>query len=170
MLALCHAFVRPWLIEMFKYLDVLFQNAVTHNINNMSLRDRFCLLCRLLARSVFYYQWKMLNRNMLRVCCSRSSNLSYHLLHLLGRFFLNLASSTLFMFISMASMFCKLKNSSFQSIYFLHRYQALIYLSTQREPPTMGKQLVNFITCGCESSSPFFVNYKAGREPTPYWW
>ena len=34
--------------------------------------------------------------------------------------------------------------------------------STQREPPTMGKQLVNFITCGCESSAPFFVIYKAG--------
>jgi len=42
--------------------------------------------------------------------------------------------------------------------------------STRREPPTMGKQLVNFITCGCESSAPFFVIYKAGREPTPYWW
>jgi hypothetical protein len=27
--------------------------------------------------------------------------------------------------------------------------------STWREPPTMGKQLVNFITCGCESSAPF---------------
>jgi len=26
---------------------------------------------------------------------------------------------------------------------------------TGREPPTMGKQLVNFITCGCESSAPF---------------
>jgi hypothetical protein len=24
-----------------------------------------------------------------------------------------------------------------------------------REAPTMGKQLVNFITCGCESSAPF---------------
>jgi hypothetical protein len=40
--------------------------------------------------------------------------------------------------------------------------------STRREPPTMGKQLVNFITCGCESSAPFVVIYKAGREPTPY--
>jgi hypothetical protein len=30
----------------------------------------------------------------------------------------------------------------------------------------MGKQLVNFITFGCESSAPFFVIYKAGREPT----
>jgi hypothetical protein len=36
-------------------------------------------------------------------------------------------------------------------------------------PPTMGKQLVNFITCGCKSSAPFFVIYKAGHEPTPYW-
>ena len=26
----------------------------------------------------------------------------------------------------------------------------------------MGKQLVNFITCGCELSAPFFVIYKAG--------
>ena len=34
--------------------------------------------------------------------------------------------------------------------------------------PTIGKQLVNFITCGCKSSAPFFVIYKAGREPTPY--
>jgi hypothetical protein len=25
----------------------------------------------------------------------------------------------------------------------------------RREPPTMDKQLVNFITCGCESSAPF---------------
>ena len=32
--------------------------------------------------------------------------------------------------------------------------------STRREPPTMGKQLVN---------APFFVIYKAGRESTPYW-
>jgi hypothetical protein len=39
-------------------------------------------------------------------------------------------------------------------------------LSTRREPPTMGKQLVNFITCGCELSAPFFVIYKAGGEPT----
>ena len=38
--------------------------------------------------------------------------------------------------------------------------------STRREPPTMGKQLVNFITCDCESSAPVCVIYKAGREPT----
>jgi hypothetical protein len=31
-------------------------------------------------------------------------------------------------------------------------------------------QLVNFITCGCGSSATFFVIYKAGCEPTPYWW
>ena len=41
--------------------------------------------------------------------------------------------------------------------------------STQRESPTMGKQLVNFITCVCEFSAPFFVIYKAVREPTLYW-
>jgi hypothetical protein len=35
--------------------------------------------------------------------------------------------------------------------------------------PTLGKQLVNFITCGCESNAPFFVIHKAGREPTPDW-
>jgi hypothetical protein len=27
--------------------------------------------------------------------------------------------------------------------------------STRREPPTMGKQMVNFITCCCESSALF---------------
>ena len=37
------------------------------------------------------------------------------------------------------------------------------------EPPTMGKQLVSFSTCGCEYSAPFFVIYKAGGEPTSYW-
>jgi len=42
---------------------------------------------------------------------------------------------------------------------------------SRREPPTLGKQLVNFSTCGCESSAPSFVISKAGRgEPTPYWW
>jgi len=35
--------------------------------------------------------------------------------------------------------------------------------STRREPPTMGKQLVNFITCGCESSAPLFT--KPGANP-----
>jgi hypothetical protein len=35
--------------------------------------------------------------------------------------------------------------------------------SIRREPPTMGKQPVNFITCGCESSAPFVVIYKARR-------
>jgi hypothetical protein len=39
----------------------------------------------------------------------------------------------------------------------------------QSNEPTMGKQLENFITCGCESSSSFFAIYKAGREPMSYW-
>ena len=34
--------------------------------------------------------------------------------------------------------------------------------STLREPPTMGKQLVNLINCGCEWSEPLFVIDKAG--------
>jgi hypothetical protein len=38
-----------------------------------------------------------------------------------------------------------------------------ILWSTRREPLTMGKQLVSFITCGCESSAPFFVIYKPGQ-------
>jgi hypothetical protein len=42
--------------------------------------------------------------------------------------------------------------------------------STRREPSPMGKQLVNFITCGCQSSATFFVIYKAGCEPTAYWY
>ena len=35
--------------------------------------------------------------------------------------------------------------------------------STRREPPTMGKQLVNFITCGCESSAPFLAHLAKGN-------
>jgi hypothetical protein len=31
------------------------------------------------------------------------------------------------------------------------------------------QQYFSFITCECDSSAPFFVIYKAGREPTPYW-
>ena len=37
--------------------------------------------------------------------------------------------------------------------------------STWREPPTMGMQLVNFITCGCESSAPFLLLIKPGANP-----
>ena len=40
---------------------------------------------------------------------------------------------------------------------------------SRSKPPTMGKQLVNLITCDCKSSAPFFVIYKAGCEPMPYW-
>jgi hypothetical protein len=31
----------------------------------------------------------------------------------------------------------------------------------RREPPTLGKQLVNFITCGCESSADPFCNLQS---------
>jgi hypothetical protein len=35
--------------------------------------------------------------------------------------------------------------------------------STRREPPTMGKQLVSFITCGCKSSAPFLAHLAKGN-------
>ena len=35
--------------------------------------------------------------------------------------------------------------------------------STRREPPTMGKQLVYFITCGCDSSAPFCILQSRAR-------
>jgi len=43
--------------------------------------------------------------------------------------------------------------------------------NTRREPPIMGKQLINFITCDCESIAPFcnLQIYEVGREPRPYW-
>jgi hypothetical protein len=34
---------------------------------------------------------------------------------------------------------------------------------SQREPSTMAKQLVNFITCGCESSAPFLAHLTQGH-------
>ena len=37
--------------------------------------------------------------------------------------------------------------------------------STRREPPTIDKQLVNFITCDCESSAPFLLFTKTGANP-----
>ena len=37
--------------------------------------------------------------------------------------------------------------------------------STRREPPTMYKQLVNLITCGCESSAPFLQFTKPDANP-----
>jgi hypothetical protein len=36
--------------------------------------------------------------------------------------------------------------------------------STRREPPTLGKQLVSFITCGCESSAPLLFNLQSELE------
>jgi hypothetical protein len=53
------------------------------------------------------------------------------------------------------------------AIFQLHLYIMATRFSggrSRREPPTMGKQLVIFITCSCESSAPFFVIYKAGCE------
>jgi hypothetical protein len=35
--------------------------------------------------------------------------------------------------------------------------------STLRDPPTMGKQLLRFITCDCESSAPFLAHLAKGH-------
>ena len=60
-------------------------------------------------------------------------------------------------------------NTTFSNISAISWRPVFIGGRSRRESPTMGKQLVNFITCGCESSAPFFVIYKAGHEHTPYW-
>ena len=39
----------------------------------------------------------------------------------------------------------------------------------REKTPTMGNKLVNLITCGCEWSAPFFVNYKSSPESTAHW-
>jgi hypothetical protein len=37
-------------------------------------------------------------------------------------------------------------------------YKPITNTSTRRKPPTLGSQLVNFITCGCDWSALFFYN------------
>jgi len=58
----------------------------------------------------------------------------------------------------------------FDLIWFLVINDTFSFISAISCPPIMDKQLVNFITCGCESSAHLFVIYKAGREPTSYCW
>jgi hypothetical protein len=53
-------------------------------------------------------------------------------------------------------------NTTFSNISAIS-WRPVLVVEEAAEPPTMGKQLVNFITCG------FFVIYTAWREPTPYW-
>jgi hypothetical protein len=48
-------------------------------------------------------------------------------------------------------------------------WRPILVVEEDGEPQTIGKQLVNCITCGCESSARFIVIYKAVRESTPYW-
>ena len=40
-------------------------------------------------------------------------------------------------------------------------WRLVLVVEEAREPPAMGKQLVNFITCGCESKAPFFCNLQS---------
>ena len=46
------------------------------------------------------------------------------------------------------------------------RFSGGRFWSTRREPPTMGKQLVNFSTCGCESSAPFLAHLACELLPS----
>jgi hypothetical protein len=41
--------------------------------------------------------------------------------------------------------------------------------STRREPPTMGKQLVIFITCGCESKEQKIIYKELHRKLEPHY-
>ena len=59
--------------------------------------------------------------------------------------------------------------TSLSAIFQLYHGDQFLVVEETGEPPTMGKQLVNFITCGCELRAPFFVIYKVRRGPTPYW-
>jgi hypothetical protein len=43
------------------------------------------------------------------------------------------------------------------------KHQKSNQIKSGREPPTTGKQLVNFITCGCESSAPFLAHLAKGN-------
>ena len=49
-------------------------------------------------------------------------------------------------------------NATFSNISAISSRPVLV-VEKAREPPTTGKQLVNFITCGCESSAHFFVYF-----------
>jgi len=60
-------------------------------------------------------------------------------------------------------------NATFSNISVISWRPVLVVEEAGENHRPWAKQLVNFITCGCESSAPFFVIYKAGREPTPYW-
>jgi hypothetical protein len=65
------------------------------------------------------------------------------------------------------NFWCLMPLSAIFQLY--HGDQFLVVEEAGVPERTMGKQLVSFITCGCKSSAPFFVIYKAGREPPPYW-
>jgi hypothetical protein len=52
-------------------------------------------------------------------------------------------------------------NATFSNLSAISWRPVLVVEEARREPLTIGKQLVNFITCGCYSSAPFFVTYKS---------
>ena len=55
-------------------------------------------------------------------------------------------------------------NATFSNISVISRRPVLVVEEAgvhKKEPLTMGKQLLNFITCGCESSAPIFCNLQS---------
>ena len=59
-------------------------------------------------------------------------------------------------------------NIFLENFWYIFLFDLLVVMRFLRPLLKHLTQLINFITC--ESSAPFFVIYKAGREPTPYWW
>jgi len=56
-------------------------------------------------------------------------------------------------YIHIALIYCALRH--FQQFFSYVMATSFSGGGSRREPPTMDKQLVNFITCGCESSASF---------------
>jgi hypothetical protein len=55
-------------------------------------------------------------------------------------------------------------NATFSNISAIS-WRPVLVVEEAGEPQTMATQLVNFITCSCQLSAPFFVIYKAGANP-----
>jgi hypothetical protein len=60
-----------------------------------------------------------------------------------------------FFFIFFYFLLCLTSLSAIFQLFYGDQFTGGGSRSTRREQPTIGKQLVNFITCGCESSAPF---------------
>jgi hypothetical protein len=78
----------------------------------------------------------------------------------------NLVDFFYFLFWCFSATFSNISAISWQPVLVVEKAE---FRSTWREALIMGKQLLNFITCECESSATFFVINTIRCEPTPYW-